>query len=112
MGEYGVNSGMLAFAYDKERIKHALDGELMCGEDENGFVYEKATAQECRTFILSAFDNAVHMCQQAWASGRAHDAYDRENGRTVDFARWRELLMAEVAKDSAEGYYRYEDNSE
>ena len=32
---------------DKERIKHALKGELVIGEDENGFIYGKASRVEC-----------------------------------------------------------------
>ena len=72
MSEYG--SG-LTFGQtrnmDKERIKHALRGELMCGEDENGFVYAKATPEECAAYILSAYDNCVYHAKQAMDSGRA-----------------------------------------
>ena len=72
MSEYG--SG-LTFGQtrnmDKERIKHALRGELMCGEDENGFVYAKATPEECAAYILSAYDDCVYHAKQAMDSGRA-----------------------------------------
>ena len=38
MGEYGpgLTSGQ-AFMKDKERIKKALEGFLVCGEDDDGF---------------------------------------------------------------------------
>ena len=72
MSEYG--SG-LTFGQtrnmDKERIKHALCGELMCGEDEKGFVYAKATPEECAAYILSAYDDCVYHAKQAMDSGRA-----------------------------------------
>lgn len=72
MSEYG--SG-LTFGQtrnmDKERIKHALRGELMCGEDENGLVYAKATPEECAAYILSAYDDCVYHAKQAMDSGRA-----------------------------------------
>lgn len=72
MGEYGpgLTSGQ-AFMLDKERIKHALAGKLICGETEKGFEYAPAPEEECKSYILAAFDNAVFQCQEAHASGRA-----------------------------------------
>ena len=74
MGEYGpgLTSGQ-CFNLDKERIKHALKGELLCGESEEGFKYAPAPKEECEEYILAAFDNAVFQCTQALASGRAYE---------------------------------------
>ena len=81
MSEYG--SG-LTFGQtrnmDKERIKHALCGELMCGEDENGFVYAKATPEECAAYILSAYDDCVYHAKQAMDSGRALERLMKSKG--------------------------------
>ena len=72
MSEYG--SGLTfgqCCTMDKERIKHALMGELMCGEDEDGFIYERASRQECERYILSAYDSVVYHAKEAMDSGRA-----------------------------------------
>ena len=81
MSEYG--SG-LTFGQtrnmDKERIKHALRGELMRGEDENGFVYATATPKECAAYILSAYDECVYHAKQAMDSGRALERLMKSKG--------------------------------
>ena len=81
MSEYG--SG-LTFGQtrnmDKERIKHALCGELMCGEDEKGFVYAKATSEECAAYILSAYDDCVYHAKQAMDNGRALERLMKSKG--------------------------------
>lgn len=74
MSEYG--SGLTlgqCCNYDKERIKHAFKGELMIGEDENGFVYEPASREECEAYILRAYDNLYYQAKQLADSGRAMD---------------------------------------
>ena len=61
MAEYGNGISMTrAFTLDKERIKHALNGELACGENEDGFVYAKADKEACDNYIISAYENAVY----------------------------------------------------
>ena len=61
MSEYGCGVSLFqAFNYDKERLLKALDGQLMCGETEEGFEYCDAPAEECRAFIIHVFDNAVY----------------------------------------------------
>ena len=81
MSEYG--SG-LTFGqvcnFDKERIKHALRGELMCGEDENGFVYAPASREECERYILRAYDECVYQALQSMDSGRALDRLMKNHG--------------------------------
>lgn len=85
MGEYGpgLTSGQ-CFNMDKERIRHALKGELICGESENGFEYAPASKEECEKFILLAFDNAVFQCKQALDSGRVHERILKENTKLSD----------------------------
>lgn len=63
----GIKIGT-AFQYDKERIKHALKGEIMVGENEYGFIYDKCSKEEADKYILSAFDHAVYQALKANAS--------------------------------------------
>lgn len=85
MGEYGpgLTSGQ-TFMLDKERIKRALMGELVCGENDNGFEYAPAPQEECRKFILQAYDNAVYQCIQAHSSGRAMERLIRKETKLSD----------------------------
>ena len=74
MGEYGCGITLSqSFMYDKERIKKALAGQLMCDETEDGFVYADASKEECDKYIIDAFDNAVHHALQLAHAGRAYD---------------------------------------
>ncbi|MBQ6395498.1 MAG: hypothetical protein IJH87_04065 [Atopobiaceae bacterium] len=81
MGEYAswLTTGEAA-ELDKERIKEALSGRLMIGEDEDGFVYGPAAKEECDRFVLDAFDNQVHLCKQANAVGRAYERILADRG--------------------------------
>ena len=72
MAEYGSGISMAcAFTMDKERIKHALKGELICGETEDGFEYTPASKEDCEEYIISAFDNAVYWAIEMADSGKA-----------------------------------------
>ena len=95
MSEYGPGLTLgQAFNLDKERIKHALRGELVCGEDENGFKYIKNTKEACEEYILSAFDNAVHHALKANTAARALEKIAGE----VDFKKYMEAEAEEEAK--------------
>ena len=81
MSEYGGGVSLVqAFNYDKERLLKALDGQLMCGETEDGFEYCDAPEEECRAFIISVFDNAVYHALQGYASGRVLEKVMNSNG--------------------------------
>ena len=110
MAEYGPGLTLgQRFNYDKERIKHALAGELLCGEDENGFVYELSTKEECEAYILSAFDEAVFQCLQANDSGRAMERIMRNHGLAINMPEY----MREVEKAHREfNDYVYENTEE
>lgn len=81
MGEY---AGSITFGrscnLDKERIKMALKGKLVCGENEGGFLYADASREECEQFILSAYDNVVYHALQVQDAGRAVERWMREQG--------------------------------
>ena len=81
MSEYGCGVSLTqAFNYDKERLLKALDGQLMCGETEEGFKYCDAPADECRVFIIKVFDNAVYHALQGYGSGRVLEKVMSANG--------------------------------
>lgn len=81
MAEYGPGHTIgTAAELDKERVVRALAGEIVCGEDENGFVYGPASKQECGRCILEVVDGLVHQCKELAASGRAMERILEENG--------------------------------
>ena len=81
MSEYGCGASLIqAFNYDKERLLKALDGQLVCGETEEGFEYADAPEDECRAFIIHIFDNAVYHALQGYSSGRSLECVMRANG--------------------------------
>ncbi len=107
MSEYGSGiSFSTARMYDKERIKHAFMGELMCGEDENGFIYAPASKEECEQYILSAYDNAVYDAIQAMAGEKVMKRFAEENGVPLssggfinkNFPRYSHLMHEELQK--------------
>lgn len=117
MSEYGSGISMMAgFKKDRERIRHAWDGELICGEDENGFLYDPADEGDCLKFILDAFDNAVHQCREAMASGRALEHMLQERipdypygGAFQEFMR---ALEIEREKDARRDDYPFDEEEE
>lgn len=100
MAEYGPG---LTFGQscnlDKERIIHAMKGELMVGEDEDGgFVYDKAPKEDCEKYILEAYDNCVFQAKAAMDSGRAMERLFEEvtgHKTTKHFQRYMEILEEE-----------------
>lgn len=113
MSEYGSGiSFAKACAYDKERIKEALKGRLLCGEDENGFIYEEAPREECEKFIISAFDNVVYHARKSMASGRAMEALLKVHHFDVDLKEYIYYMSAEEFKDYENDEYVYEVDAE
>lgn len=81
MSEYGPGHTIgMAAEHDKERVRHALVGELVVGEDERGFVYAQAPKVECDRYILRVIDHWVYQCKELAASGRAMERILEEHG--------------------------------
>lgn len=110
MSEYGSGISMMrAFALDKERIKHAFKGELICGESENGFEYAPASKEECEAYILSAYDNAVYYAILNAASGRALERiYHSHVGKLPDMKEYMTVMEQELLKDDESREYFFE----
>ena len=107
MGEYhsGITLGQ-AGEFDKERVRHALAGELMCGEDENGFVYKSAPKEECDAFILDVVDNWVFESKRLADSGRAIERIMNRHGFQMDFHEY--LIEMHSAEVEHAGDYLFE----
>lgn len=114
MGEYGSGISMKrAFSYDKERIKHAFAGELICSESEDGFVYAPATKAECEAYILSAFDNAVYHAIRNAATGRALERiYHMHLGKQPELHEYMRIVEEENRKDDISKEYIFESDVE
>ncbi len=109
MSEYGSGiSFARACAYDKERIKEALKGRQMIDEDENGFKYRKASKEECDSFIVSAFDNAVYHAMEAMRSARALEKYMKFKGIEMALDDYIVFYYEEQIHDFERGEYHYE----
>lgn len=109
MSEYGSGvSPEQAFKMDRERIRHALKGELVCGEAEDGFRYAPCSKKEAEEYILQAFDNAVDMCMHANARAKVFERILKEDakfpvGDTVQlFMRYMEEKTADAGNPPAE----------
>ena len=108
MGEYGPGHTIGSAAeLDKERVRHALHGELVFGEDESGFVYLQATKEACDTYILGVIDNLVYQCKELAASGRAMERIlDEHGGMASNFKKYMAYRAEEDMK--FQGDYLYE----
>jgi len=107
VGEYGPGLTMgQIFNLDKEQIKHALNGELMYAEDEEGrFLYRPASPEECREFILRTFDNAVYHCMEANKFGKVYDYIIEKNGVKYTI---QDILLSKAIEDAKPSDYHYE----
>lgn len=110
MSEYGSGMSMAdMFNLDKERIKMALKGELVSGEDESGFTYAPASKEECEEYILKAFDNAVFHCLKCARSGRALEKILNElcGIKPEDYFYEYMKITSELEREDAEKYEFY-----
>ncbi len=98
MAEYGSGISLAqAFKYDKERVLHALKGELMVEENADGFIYEPASKEECDEYIISAFDNAVYHVFEGHSAAKAIETLFPE----IVPSSQKDLLNYMVAKEMA-----------
>lgn len=108
MSEYGP--GMTiggAGELDKERVRHALDGELICGESERGFGYAPAPKEECDAYILSVVDKWVYQAKELADSGRAVERVMAAHGWRMPFGEYI-AAMDEASREYND--YLYEDD--
>ena len=100
MSEYGCNSLTESFK--------ALEGELLASENENGFIYEKASAADCKQYILEAFDNAVFHALRGYASGKALEEIIKERGEDVRIYEYMNAIsLVEREREKKYGKYNY-----
>lgn len=101
---------------EKEQIKQALRGKLLCGETEKGFEYAPASQEKCEKFILHAYDNVVYHALQSLDHGRAQERLLKEEGidllkilEKVGMPRYTQYMM-EASEEFDD--YRYEGDDE
>lgn len=81
MAKYGPGvSFKQAAAMDRDEIIHALHGERICGETEQGFKYEPCTRAEAEEIILEIYDQRVYEVNEAYHHGRATEFMLKERG--------------------------------
>lgn len=97
VSEYGYGISLKqAFEYNRERIEHALKGELLSGQTEEGFVYAPCTKEEADLYILCAYDNAVHQCLAANKAGMIIESILKEETLLDDstiYKKYRDKLL-------------------
>lgn len=102
MAQYGNGISLKkAFEFDRERIEHALKGELCCGETETGFEYAPCTREEADEYILEAFDNAVYHALNLARTGEIYEEIIRENTDIDEaelFKKYREKIDASISE--------------
>lgn len=79
---------------EKERIKHALEGEKCVGEDEDGFIWESCSDDEANSEIIAIFDECVHQALDAMHSGRALERIATDRGYTGNLKEYEAALKA------------------
>lgn len=116
MSEYGNGMSLTeAFNNDKERICAALEGHLIVGENENGWIYEEATPEECKKYILGAFDNAVYHALAGYRSGKALEELASKHGVKPENHFMEYMIISERLRkeqDEREDHYMYEEEFE
>lgn len=89
----------------KERIRHAMNGELPQGEDENGTIYKSASREECDKYILAAYDQAVYHCLEANKFGKVYDKILEKNGIKPTM---KEIVLLKADEDAKKTEYEFE----
>ena len=113
MGEYGSGLSMGTCAeYDKERVRHALAGELICGEtEEDGFMYAPASKAECDEYILGVVDEWYFQAKKLADAARATERIMQRHG--FDMMQYFQEYVNEMAIASHEcNDYLYEYDKE
>ncbi len=92
-----------ACAMDKERIKRALQGELIFGETDTGFVYRSETKEDCTDFVVSTYDNLVYEAIKSNAVANVLNQILEKNNIKVPIDEFASLLNDEI-KNCTKGY--------
>ena len=89
----------------KEMIRHAMNGELPQGEDENGTIFRSASREECMQYILAAYDNAVYHCLESNKFGKVYDRILEKNGIKLTM---KEIVLLKADEDAKKTDYEFE----
>lgn len=107
MGKYSCTTFGRACSYEKDEIKHALNGEVLAAWDEDGRHWEKASKEVTDKVILGAYDELFYQAEQlrtsALAMERVYGAITPE-----DFKKYMRFVEEERRKPS-DYKFEYED---
>ena len=108
MAEYGSGVRMMeALAFDKERIKEAMNGRLMIGEDDQGFIYDDCSKEEAQNYILDAYDNLVFQLVNANSANKAYSRVIKDANLRIDYSRFFIYLEQERMEALVYGKYHF-----
>jgi hypothetical protein len=109
MSKYGscITFGR-ACSYEKDEIKHALNGEVLVAWDENGRHWEKGTKEETDKVILKAFDSLFYQADQLRMSGCALEKMNPKYNKR-DFQKYLKHMAEESRKPNDYEYEHWED---
>ena len=94
---------------DKEFARHALIGELVCGEEDGHYVYREASREECKRFILGLVDKWYYHVDQLAASMRAVERVMEEHGFKLPYGEYFAAMEEELARYD-DYTYEHEEN--
>ena len=112
MSKYGscITFGR-AFNYEKEEMKHALNGEILTDWDEEGNPqWEKGTKEETDKVVLEAFDNLFFQADQMRMQGCAMEKLLGKMTRR-QIQKYMQYMEEECMKPSDYEYEQYEDEA-
>ena len=85
MSKYGNGISYQDAKYlDREEIEQALKGLIRVGEDENGFIYEPGTKEQCDKVILDNYDDVVYQSLECNRHSRVVEALIKAPIQTSD----------------------------
>ena len=108
MGKYHCTTFGRACSWEKDAIKHALNGEVLAGWDEDGRHWEKASKEETDRVILEAYDELFYQAEQLRTSALA---LEKVYGAITpkDFKKYMRYVEEERRKPSDYEFEHYED---
>ncbi len=90
--KYGNGTSLVtACTLDKEEIRHALKGEIVCDIEEDRIHYRKGTKEECEEVVLSNYNEAVFQLIEATRANKVFERYLKDRGLVISLPEFIEL---------------------
>lgn len=99
-----IQSGSIdtILALEQERLKKALNGEILAGETATGYFYRKGTKEECKQEILNLHDSIVKRLKEALMASSAYEKcfYHADSNGKISFKEFCKVLDTERKADT------------